>query len=793
KLVFEPARRPDGTPFAARLLYRYAFTLAPKAAPPGARPPGTIGGAAAGEAPAAVNFKGRVVATGGDAPIAGATITVTPEAAPAVTARTGERGEFSFTALAPGKAHVHVAALGYAPFDVDEDVSQTEVTEVVYRLEPAKTGGALEVTVTGEKPPREVTKRTIERSEMERIPGTNGDALRSLENMPGVARPPGLAGLLIVRGSAPQDTQVFIDGTPVPLIYHFGGLSSVVPTEMLDKIDFYPGNYSALYGRAMGGIVDAGLRSPKDDGHYHGLLQADLIDVRAMLEGPVPLLDGWNFVAGGRRSFLDAWFGPVATAAGIGAAQAPVYYDYQFMAEKKFSSHDKLRIAFFGADDGIQLYLPKPTVNEPALSGDAGLHTAFTRLQIRFNHESGDGDRVTVLSAVGRDHFAFGLGPISADLAQDTVTGRFEIAKHLAKGVVLDAGVDMFLGQFDVDLRLPQITKPGEPPNGPISTRQIQEAVLKGPIASPGAYVEAELTPSERLRIVPGVRVDVSSLSTGVYVSPRLSFRYDVRHDYPRTTAKGGVGMYVQPPQPLEATAPVGTDGLAMNRAVEYEGGFEQELTRQLEVSVDGFYKQLDQLVYGAPYAGEANSASGYVVGSEVLLKYKPDKRFFGWLAYTLSRSMRKDAPDQPEHLFQYDQTHILTIIGSYNFGGGWEFGARFRLISGNLVTPNVCDPASVGCDPLRVNALLAAASGSYVAIPYTSSYAERLPLFHALDLRVDKSWRFASWQLSAYLDVENAYNHANVEGIMYNYDYTQRSWVTGLPIIPSFGMRGEF
>ena len=31
------------------------------------------------------------------------------------------------------------------------------------------------------------------------------------------------------------------------------------------------------------------------------------------------------------------------------------------------------------------------------------------------------------------------------------------------------------------------------------------------------------------------------------------------------------------------------------------------------------------------------------MIGAETLLKYKPDKRFFGWLAYTLSRSARTE------------------------------------------------------------------------------------------------------------------------------------------------------
>src|SRR6185369_10736410 len=102
----------------------------------------------------------------------------------------------------------------------------------------------------------------------------------------------------------------------------------------------------------------------------------------------------------------------------------------------------------------------------------------------------------------------------------------------------------------------------------------------------------------------------------------------------------------------------------------------------------------------------------GYVVGSEVLIKYKPDDRFFGWLAYTLSRSIRSDGLGQPERLVQFDQTHILTVLGSYRLGNGWEFGARFPLISGNLITPNVCDASSSACDPNRTSALWHAPSG---------------------------------------------------------------------------------
>jgi len=51
---------------------------------------------------------------------------------------------------------------------------------------------------------------------------------------------------------------------------------------------------------------------------------------------------------------------------------------------------------------------------------------------------------------------------------------------------------------------------------------------------------------------------------------------------------------------------------------------------------------------------------------------------------------------------------------------------------------------------------------------------------------------QFKYWQFGIYLDVQNVYNNGNVEAVGYNYNSTQSSYTTGLPILPSFGMRGE-
>jgi hypothetical protein len=59
--------------------------------------------------------------------------------------------------------------------------------------------------------------------------------------------------------------------------------------------------------------------------------------------------------------------------------------------------------------------------------------------------------------------------------------------------------------------------------------------------------------------------------------------------------------------------------------------------------------------------------------------------------------------------------------------------------------------------------------------------------------VRVDHYWKFQGWKLSAYLDVSNIYANAPVISIQYNQDYTQRTDVKGIPILPSLGVRGEF
>jgi hypothetical protein len=246
------------------------------------------------------------------------------------------------------------------------------------------------------------------------------------------------------------------------------------------------------------------------------------------------------------------------------------------------------------------------------------------------------------------------------------------------------------------------------------------------------------------------------------------------------TILKGGVGLFSQAPSGSESLPVLGNPHLRPSRAQHYSLGVEQELGARLKITVEGFYKRLSGLIVNSPVAGENlnNDGIGRIYGGEVSAKLRPTAKASGFLSYTLSRSERNDH-GTAWRLFNWDQTHILTVAGSYRLGRGWDLSSTFRYVTGNPITPVVGSIYNANVD-------------TYKPV-YGAINSERSNAFLRLDLRVEKSWRVRTGSLAAYLDVQNATNRHNEEGRAYNFDFTRVGVISGLPLLPSVGVRGEF
>ena len=639
---------------------------------------------------------------------------------------------------------------------------------------------ATQVTARSQVEPRGVTYRKLAARELGSIAGNRGDALAALENLPGVARPPALSGLLIVRGTSPESTQIFVDGTYVPSMYHFGGLTSVVPTEMLDHVDFYTGNYSPRYGRGSGGIVDIAIRRARRDGNYHGLAQLDLLDARGMIEGPMPLMEGWHLLAGLRRSHVDVWLIPLLEGQNTSFQAAPVYYDYQIFAETFPARGQHLRLGAFGSDDRLRL------TNTGSASGGAfDQANAFWNVQAVHETALTEGLKTRTVASFGHFYQKIVVNTLRARTRAYPLILRSELSSTLSDALTLRLGPDLLYAPLDVDYAVPEETGPNTPDAGAFLLRPPR--VIKDSTAffRPGAFAELEMRLGERLRLTPGLRLDYSADTARWDASPRVTARHTLIDEPRRTTLKGGFGFFYEPPQPLESLEGYGNTNLRSIRALQTSLGVEQELSAQLSLSVEGFHIDLDDDITRRPNAvgrlDYQNTASGSVLGGELLLRYEPDEMFFGWLSYTLSRSRRVSGTGEPEVFFDFDQTHVLAAIGSYRLGRGWELGARFRAVSGNPFTP---------C----VSGLYSSYDSNYLCVngPFQSRRAEP---FYQLDLRLEKRWSWSNGASSSvYLEIINATAREGKDDLVYNFDYSESAFVSGnLPLLPNLGLKAEF
>jgi hypothetical protein len=268
---------------------------------------------------------------------------------------------------------------------------------------------------------------------------------------------------------------------------------------------------------------------------------------------------------------------------------------------------------------------------------------------------------------------------------------------------------------------------------------------------------------------------------THAYVSPepRLSARYQLT---PRLFAKGAVGHYSQPPPPETLSRVFGNPDLVPQVAEHYVLGGGADITATLHVEMDAFWKNMRDLVVTGENPGDPAAVSdgiGRAYGVELIVRQEMSRRLWGWLTYTLSRSERKDHPDQAWHRFQFDQPHVINLVASYFLPRGFQAGARFRFASGNVYTPIVGSFYDSNTD-------------HYIPIS-GQAFSARLSAFSELDLRVDKTFTFDRWRLSLYLEVINVYNATNPEALVYNFDFTVARPVSSLPLLPVLGVRGDF
>jgi TonB family protein len=780
QLVFTPAEV-DGQPAPVRIQFTSNFTVRQQVVEtPVVQDAGVP----------VVNVVGRLKTAGTREPVKNATVLVG-----AVETMSDETGRFEAADVPAGPVTIVITAAGYESFTETETVKAQERTEVTYVLRQT---GVNETVVRGLKDRREVTQVRLTQSEFKMIAGSNNDAFRVVQNLPGVARSPFGGGLFIVRGSKAWDSRIYVDEIQIPQLFHFAGVVSTFNSANIESIAFQPGNFGVDYGRSIGGLIVADAKTPSKSG-VHGYADVNVFDVSAMVEAPVS--DTWSVSASARYGLaqfvLPAAVRAFAGSSPVGFGLAPEYWDYQFRAERKTpNSKNRLFIAAFGSSDRWAFLSGNP-LQDPDVEGNqvsAGSANLYNRLVLGIDQRLSD--RLTFVSrnAIGLDintqsstvqEIFFCNTQVPIQLRERL---RFEVPE--AK-LVLSAGLDALITPTAFDAQRPPVFTPNRLPD-PIVTRRLISATERSVYLEPGLFFDALWTPLESLQVRGGVRFDGElGVMRRVWVNPRLAVRYSPME---ALTLKAGAAMYQQPPDYRSGQlSPVfGNPGLLPEGAWHFMAGAEVRVAKVVELDVQGYSKALFNQARLSLSAGGGSdvaipgartefTSTGYgrAYGAEALVRVRPTKYFLGWVSYSLSRFERDGYGGAAFSPGPLDQPHNLIVVASFSLPWNLTVGGRFRYASGPLVTP-------------IASSIFDAQANLYVPIP-ALPWSRRLPDFLQLDVRVDKRFVFDAWSLTAYLDVQNVTNRQNPEALFYNFNYAESAFVYSIPILPTVGLRGEW
>ena len=784
KFEFEPAEI-DNQPTAVRIQYRYVFSSFAEATE---------------EQPADVEFTGIVRDKKSGQPLADVRVEV--DGSP--PQKTDASGRFKFEHVMPGTHSVTLVGPNFTPIGTEETLAAKTTHDVTYDVEvqvehlPTELRSDLEIVVISTHLHKSVAVTTVSAEQGAKAAGTGGDVIKVVENLPGVARAAVGSGQLVVWGAGTADTRVYVDGVHVPSLYHEGGYRSVIHSDLVKNVELQPGGYGSTYGRGLGGVVTVGMKRLTADG-YHGSAELDAIDASASLRGSVD--KKWRFMAAGRRSHLDTVLRGVSSEDVGQYVPIPRFWDAQARLGYVPSEDESVEVGMLLSSDSINYSL---VGSDPQDTKSDLKETGFQRFYLSYKRSLADGGTVSVVPYFGTDRSdrTSKFGDIPAELSNRSKIFGFR-ANHIAS---VNEFVATTIG-LDTEFTWSQLSRQGSvttPPRegdiyvfGQMPSDQVNADQWNTMIGAIAPYGELDVTLfGGQVHVVPGVRFEPTLVGgnriqpykagqppVGYYnesapLEPRLALRWDATA---RIGLRAAVGIYHQAPLPEDLSTVFGNPQLGLSRAWHSVLGANFRLSKPMSAEITGFYVGQSDLVTRSPLPSPILSQAliqdglGRAYGTQILIRHDIANHLFGWISYTIMRSERTDGGSRVYRLFDFDQSHIFTALASYDLGRGFEVGSRFRYATGYPRTPVVSAIYDARVDVYQPQ------FGAHNSI--------RIPAFVQLDARFSKKFDLGQQtHAELYLDVQNVTYRKNPEEIVYNYNYTQKTYITGLPILPVLG-----
>ena len=544
--------------------------------------------------------------------------------------------------------------------------------------------------------------------------------------------------------------------------------------DVLERVSLMSGAYPQRVGGRTGAFVAFEQREGSRD-RQSSRLAISGSSVSFVSEGPLGSDKGGSWLVSGRKSYLDLLFAQVfddpSFTFGFEDVQAYLVRDlasrHQLRAtllggQSRFNEHDEN----LGANDLFQARLngwlgaiqwryvrPGGLVISQHVYGTGGRYRNVNR------------DRVDLSTASGRD-----LGY------------RADISYAASASTLIEAGG--------------HVNQTTESAGG-------QDVFDQSRVAF-GAYTQARLSPSPRVVIVPGVRVDRWATVDRTDVSPWINTEWKLT-DVAKVVA--GAGIHRPAPQFANVFGAHGNADLVAEMAEHVDAGVEHAIRGRMRLRLGGYVRRerdvidLSEgqfrmrggvIIPPAPNATFGNVLDGRARGIEVSVHRTAATGISGWIAYSFGRIDYTDRRTGDRFPGDFDERHNVSANATWRLSNRTSVTTKFRG-SSNFPIPGYFrqEEERFGgggfLGPLTMQVYYLGDRRNQV----------RLPAYTRLDVRANRTYTWQQRRLTLFVEVTNIFNRAN-------HRYTgsdingRTGRVSGLteelfPIIPSAGLLIEF
>ncbi|MGZ3723964.1 MAG: carboxypeptidase regulatory-like domain-containing protein, partial [Bdellovibrionales bacterium] len=548
------------------------------------------------QAPVSVTqVSGSLVEKGTRKPISGANVYAfsPPENVVPVKATTDAMGVFTI-AIPQGPVRWKISVADYKVYEKTEATVPPSAQK--FYLEK-NSYLVYETTVFGQEEKRDDKTKTLTRDQFMTLPGANGDPVKAIQNLPGVNRGNGSGAQVIIEGSAPNDTRYNINTQPVPIIFHFNGLSSVVMPEAVDHVDYLSAGFGPEYGQTIAGMVNLYTKQPETD-RTHAMGYVDIFNIGGMVEKP--LSDHSSIFIGVRKSYV----GQVLKLAlknndSFNLTVAPDFDDAVIMYTNKIDANNSFKLTTIGSLDTIGFVLPEPADQDPSFRGNFSATTTFYRFIPEYAHKFDAATTGRVWLGIGQDSQKVDFANLYYHTDTKVFSGRTELEHSIKPWWKSYVGLENNINLTNVSFQIPFSDDSQSGTRGPIGGAAIQE-VSKNYFIDAGALYWRNVMHDESSAwtFLPGLRVGYYNLTREVLPEPRAGVRYAMAHGL---TLRSSAGMYDEAPPPQNLDEGFGNPNLKSQKAVHVTLGAEKDFRENGStgwiLSTDLFYKYLYNLV----------------------------------------------------------------------------------------------------------------------------------------------------------------------------------------------------